>query len=213
MLTLGEYFHRYILFNTQKYQWLIEILTRLNISIERIASFGCGEGYETLALMCMLEAREAIGIDKNHHNIENAKNTLENIRQIILAKDVPDDAPDFLKRLSFEEVVKFYQGNITEPTPLQSNYNIAFCDHVLYHIWLDQGGPENTQKAINEMARVVGTSGVIAIREPTKCIGEQVFEIDFKPLFRSAQLKLKHIKPEKLEQGQITQYLCLKKGS
>ena len=213
MLELGEYFHRYILIDTQKYQWLIETLTKLNLQIEKIANFGCGEGRETFTLMCMLKAREGIGVDKNHQSIKNAEGTLETIKQIILAKGVSNDAPDFLKKLYSEEIVKFYWGNIIEPTPLQSSYDIAFCDHVLYHIWLDQGGQENTQKAIKEMARVVGASGVVVISEPTKCTGKQTFEIDFKPLFKPAHLKLVYVQIEELEQGQVTHYLCLKEST
>lgn len=36
---------------------------------ERIANFGCGNGFETLALVCALGANEAIGIDKDGEKI------------------------------------------------------------------------------------------------------------------------------------------------
>lgn len=215
MENFDEYFQTYIL--TGKYQWLVKPLGKLNVHINRIADFGCNDGKETLALMWLLEADEAIGIDKDNKNISNAKSELEHI-QTIMWKDesegiISNNAPRILKNSAIKDVVKFYDRDITQPTPLESNYfDLAFCNFTLYHIWLNQGGRDRVREAINQMSRIIRLGGVVAIREPTKLTDEQAL-IDFKPLFKSAQLKLKHIQIEELEQGQqITQYLCLKES-
>jgi len=191
MLGLGEYFQTYILFQREKYQWLMRPLAELKTQVQRIANFGCGEGRETLALMCILGAYEASGVDKDEQNIKNAQNTLKTIQSIIRARGLPNDAPIFLRGPCLEEVVKFYPVDIAKrPTDLPSNYyDFAFCDFVLYHIWLDQGGEDKTQTAIREMVRVVRLGGVVAAREPTQRIGESAFEIDFGPLFERNGLK------------------------
>jgi trans-aconitate methyltransferase len=127
MMELDEYLRKNILLQEEKYQWLIEHLTKLDVQVGRIADFGCGEGRETLALMCLLEASEAAGVDKDTQSIRNAQGTLKNIQNIILAKGVPNDAPDFLRKASIEEVVKFYPEDITKTTQLlHKYYDIAF---------------------------------------------------------------------------------------
>lgn len=213
MMGLGEYFWKHILLQKEKYQWLIEYLTKLDVQVERVANFGCGEGRETLALMCLLNASEAAGVDEDAQSIRNAQGTLETIQNIILAKGVPNNAPGFLQRASIEEVVKFYPGDITEATQLLSNYyDIAFCDYVLYHIWLDQGGESSVQEAIEEMARVVKLGGLVAAREPTRRTDEQTFSINFRPLFARAGLKPVHVAEIALECGQETKHIYSKES-
>jgi SAM-dependent methyltransferase len=213
-MELSEYIRKYILLQEEKYQWLIERLIKLDVQVERIADFGCGEGRETLALMYLLEASEAAGVDKNAQSIRNAQGTLKTIQNIILAKGVPNDAPGFLRKASIEEVVKFYPGDIMEATKLPSNYyDIAFCDYVLYHIWLDQGGESSAQKAIEEMARVVKLGGLVAAHEPTRRTGEQTFDINFRPLFERADLKPVHVVEIAFELGQNTEHIYLKESA
>jgi ubiquinone/menaquinone biosynthesis C-methylase UbiE len=214
MLELGEYFQTYILLQREKYQWLMRPLAELKVQIQRIANFGCGEGRETLALMCMLGACEASGVDKEKQNIRNAQSTLKTIQNIIWARGLPSDAPVFLRRPCLEEVVKFYPVDIAKrPTDLPSNYyDFAFCDFVLYHIWLDQG-EDKTQTAIREMVRVARLGGVVAAREPTQRIGESAFEIDFGPLFKRSGLKPIHVEPIPFDCGQDTEYLYLKEST
>ena len=118
--------------------------------------------------MCILEARQAAGVDKDDGSIRNARSTLAIIQNIALAKGVPLDAPSFLREPALKEVVQFYTADITEPTELPPDYyDIAFCDYVLNHIWLDKGEAA-TQGAIEEMARVVRPGGLVAAHEPTQ---------------------------------------------
>ena len=212
MLGLGEYFQTYILLPREQYQWLMRPLAELEIQAQRIANFGCGDGRETLTLACMLRACEAAGVDKDEQNIRNAQSTLKTIQNIIWVKGSPNDAPIFLRQPCLEEVVRFYPVDIAnKSTDLPSNYyDFAFCDFVLYHIWLDQGGENKTQTAIREMVRVVRSGGVVAAREPTRRTGKPAFEMDFEPLFERNGLKPIHVEPTLFECGQNTEYLYLK---
>jgi len=214
-MELSEYFKTYILRQPEKYEWLLRALAELKIQIHQIANFGCGEGEETLTLACMLRVREATGIDKDEDEIKirNAQSTLKHIQNIIWNKDVPNDAPDFLRQSSLEDVVKFYRADITKKsTDLPSNYyDLAFCHFVLHHIWLDQGGEDATRTAIREMARVVKIGGVVAACELTRRTGKEIFEINFKPLFEANGLIPIHVELKLFESDQeVTKYLYIK---
>jgi len=211
MIGLSEYFQKHILLRREEYQWLIEPLAALNLKIGRLADFGCGEGQETLLLMCMLNAGEGVGIDKCDQSIRNAQNTLRTIQDIIWVKGAPNDAPVFLKKSHLEEVVKFYTRDITEPIQLPPDYyDIAFCNYVLYHIWLDQGGEDKTRKAIHELLQIVRPGGVIAVCEPTQHTGGPIFSIGFRPLFERIDLALVHVEEIAFEGGQNTEYIYIK---
>jgi len=211
---LEKYFRENILLDKEKYQWLVKRVAELNVQVRRIASFGCGQGQETFALAWMLGASEAAGVDKEAQNVHNAHSTLKTIQSIIWAKGVPNEAPAFLKAYHLEQAVQFYQGDFVKRTQLLSDYyDIAFCDFVLYHIWLDQGGESKTQEAVNEMTRVVRPGGIIATREPTQRTGKLTFNIDFKPAFNRAGLKLVYMGEVKREgNNDETKYLCMKEG-
>lgn len=216
--------------STKKEQlhWLVEWLVELHVQVEKVASFGCNIGTETLALMWALGASEAVGIDKDEESIDQAQSTFiyiqDEIKRIRRAlqyyRDLPEDLETwwdvavpslFKEELLRDGSVEFLVRDITESTGLQSDcYDVAFCDSVLYHIWLDQGGEEKTQRAIEEMARVVRLGGVVAACEPTQSTDEPTFDIDFRPLFGQAGLKPIHVKEKAHERGRRTEYLYLK---
>ena len=215
MESLGEYFHKHILLQKEKYEWLLKPLAELNMHVQRIANFGCSEGQETLTLMCMLGASEAIGIDMDEQNIRNAQSTLKIIQNIIWARGVPNDAPGFLKSPHLEEVVKFYPLDITSKvTNLPANYyDFVFCDFVLHKIWRDQGGRNETQTAIQEMVRVARSGGLIAAREPTQLLGDKTFEVDFGALFEKNGLRSIYIEQMPFEHGHYTKYVYSKENT
>lgn len=212
----------HLLHEKQELQWLIEQNVR---HADKVADFGCGGGKKTLALMWALGASEAVGIDIE--DITPAQSMLKGIRHEITVirsklrscRDIPEDdlmwwnsVPDFLKRLPPEECIKFCQGNITKPTGLESDYyDIAFCHHVLHHIWFDQT-QEDAQFAIREMARVVKPDGLVAAFEVLQYSDKP--KLDFRPLFERAGLERVHTKEteESYSQGQriVTEYLYKK---
>lgn len=154
---------------------------------EKVANFGCHIGGETLALMWLLDAQEAVGLDIEADNIRQAQDTLnhlrEDIRQAQLAiqygqADISEEdrdwwsrMPHFLTRQIFEEEfsLEYRTCDITKPTGLPDNYyDLAFCDFVLHHIWYDEIQDHEGQRvqfAVHEMARVVKPAGIVAARE------------------------------------------------
>ena len=212
-MRLGEFFNKSVFPCRENYRWLIESLASLKLKVERIADFGCGNGLETLLLMCVLNACEGVGIDKCEDNIRNAQDDIETIQNIILAKGVEYDAPAFLKS-GVESSVRYYVRDITEPTLLTSDYyDIAFCNRVLYHIFLGDG--ENKSKAqsvVDELRRIVKPGGVVAMCEPTLRTRMGSFCADFKPFFEKANLTPVHIKVRELEYGTDTEYIYVKES-
>lgn len=217
-MTVDEYFQEFILLQWKdKYRWLIERLRKLNVQVGSIADFGFGNGEGTLALMWELEACEGAGVDIDCQNIRDAQGILEGIhqrQQVDRANGIPCAAPGFLRQ-SIKQAVEFHVGDITKRTQLKcGRYDIAFCNCVLYHIWLDQGRESSAQQAIEEMARVVKLGGLVAAREPTlHTTGEAKFEIDFRPLFEGAGLRLKHIVEVAVECGHNTEYIYLEESA
>jgi hypothetical protein len=181
----------------------IEWLTDRVAQADRIANFGCNRGRETLALFWALGAHEALGIDIDSSNIDAARAALLTIKQDTLTvaqrlQGYPDDfvewwnatIPGFLnsKILQLEPIEVFVVGDISQRTKLLSNhYDIAFCQYVLHHVWLDKG-KEHAGLAIGEMARVVRSGGTVAACEPIQLPDAQ--KLDFRPLFEQAGLKL-----------------------
>jgi SAM-dependent methyltransferase len=207
-----------LLHRKQQLQWLIE----QNVCAKKVASFGCGDAYEPLALMWALGASEAVGIDLD---IEMAQDTLANMRQAVkttlINLDCSIDVPEYvlvwrdnsvlnsLKRLLKEEYIKFFLRDITKSTGLQPDYyDIAFCEFVLYHIWFDQERENpraDTQSAIREMARVVRPGGKVAAFECVQFSDKP--RVSFKELFRQAGLKEIYTKERVAESG--SQERCL----
>lgn len=214
-------------------QWLMA----QNVRAEKVVNFGCNIGIETLALMWVLGANEAIGIDKNETFICQAQNTLTNLKDDIVKmqrmlhsfpQTIPErdktwwsgEIPDFLKTdlLREEFRLDFRVCDITEPVGLPSSYyDLAFCDFVLHHIWFDserENAQDDTQFAINEMTRVVKPSGVVAAYELIQFSDKP--KLDFRSLFEQAGLEIVHTREIAVETTlhgpEITaEYLCGKR--
>lgn len=211
----------------QKLQWLVEH----NITAEKVVNFGCSTGSETLALMWMLGASEAIGLDINEGNIQQAQNTLASVQKEMrkiwqMLSYYPseiahndrtwwnNEVPDFLKAmLRGVYNVTYVVGDITQPTGLpQGYYDVAFCDHVLYHIWYDEkrkNAEGDTQFAIKEMARVVRPGGIVAISEPLQLPDKP--KLDFGKLFEKVGLKIlprSHKVNSLGEHKTVAEYIC-----
>jgi SAM-dependent methyltransferase len=169
---------------------------------ERIADFGCGNGFETLALICALGANEAIGIDKDGEMIRQARQYLEMIKEKVqlifvsvyhrpyLRSWWENKVPDSLKGLreEFSETsVVFIEADIAKPiAELGSDcFDLAYCRRVLYHIREDQGKGE-VKFAISQMARVVGSGGWVVAVEPV--VSSDGKPYDFRRFFKQAKL-------------------------
>lgn len=154
---------------------------------EKVANFGCHIGGETLALMWLLDAQEAVGLDIEADSISQAQDTLgylrENIEQTrrtiqFNLKGVSEEdrvwwsgLPYFFTHRVLEDdfSLEYRICDITQPTDLPNNYfDLAFCDFVLHHIWYDEmreNAGQDTKFTVNEMARVIKPGGIVAARE------------------------------------------------
>lgn len=211
----------------QNFKWLID----LEIQACTVANFGCSIGIETLALMWALGANEGVGLDKDELAINQALSTLRNIREDITRItrlisyyaqriseeekrwwqfEVPQFIRDDMARENFK--VNYLFQDITEPTKLQSDYyDLAYCDFVLHHIWYDNigtGGRNDTKFAIGEMARVIKSSGVIAITELLQHSDKP--KLDFRTLFEECGLNIVFENAVETNQGLYANYLCKK---
>jgi len=215
----------------QQLQWLVEH----NIRAEKIANFGCNIGGETLALMWVLGAREAIGLDIDEEEIRQAQDTLVSVQEEMQRiwrmlsyypnEIAPDDktwwnneVPNFFKKalLQGESNVTYVVSDITQPTGLpQDYYDVAFCDFVLHHIWYDdkrENAEGDTQFAVKEMARVVKPSGIVAASELLQFSDKP--KLDFGKLFEKAGLKIFHMREYEANgptgNGTVAEYICKK---
>jgi len=182
----------------------LEWLMKLNVPGKRVVDFGCADGSETFALMWMLRATEAIGIDSDIHRAERR---LQEIRQAVAESLVTlqtyvsgsypgtvtdedrswwkGEVPDFLKEKRFPA---FRKADMTNPTDLQwlfsERFDLAYCCFVLYHIRDD--GEHRVKSAIEQMARVVRSGGWVVAVEPVK--DPDSTRLDFRGLFESSEL-------------------------
>lgn len=201
-------------------------LNMLNIQADKVADFGCQIGGETLALMWLLGASEGVGLDISENHIQRARDDLDELNDAIrdtwqslqyYSDDISevdkiwwyDSVPNFLKRDLASKQVTFLVQDITLPTGLQREYyDVAFCNYVLHHIWLEEreDSEMRTVSAIREMARVVNKSGFVAICERFEFPDTLVLE--FRKLFRLAELTIVHEE----ERDGIGKYVCRKSG-
>jgi ubiquinone/menaquinone biosynthesis C-methylase UbiE len=182
---------------------------------ERIADFGCGNGFETLALICALGTNEAIGIDKDGEIIRQARELLDLVKEkiqaifvsvyhraypqswweskvpdplkgLILSKIPRSDIPDPFREELSKTSVAFTEADIAKPiAELGSDFDLAYCRKVLYQIW-DKQGEDDVKFAINQMARVVKNGGwVVAVEFAVSRDGRPY---DFRRFFKQAKL-------------------------
>jgi len=220
-----------LLIRIQQLQWLIEH----NVKAEKVANFGCNIGGETLALMWTLGASEAIGIDIDRNNIQQAQSTLVSMQDEMIRiwrmlscypnEITPDDkawwnneVPDFIKKAMLQKRanVTYLVNDITQATELpQDYYDIAFCDFVLHHIWYSDKRKDaegDTQFAVKEMARVVKAGGTVATRELLQFSDKP--KLDFEKLFEKAGLRMLHKNEFEVDglqgHGIVAEYICKK---
>jgi SAM-dependent methyltransferase len=183
---------------------------------ERIADFGCGNTFETLALVCALGANEAIGIDKDGGEIRKARDHLEmvkdNVKAIFaLAYQRPDaqswwksKVPTPLKGLISSTILDFHipgplreglnktsvdfiEADIAQTiTELGSDCFNLACCRRVLYQIWDKQGEDDVKSAVNQMARVVKNGGWVVAVEPT--VSRDGRPYDFRRFFKQAKL-------------------------
>jgi SAM-dependent methyltransferase len=189
--------------------WLLD----LNEKYDSIVNFGCNIGFETLALMWLLTAREAVGVDKDGSHIDQARSLHRDIQQdiqsiqmaLLYNRDLPSEFRSELQ--SYVEDLKnlpfptFVEGDMTKTTGLPSDhFDLAYCERVLYHIRCDKSrrAEDNVLSAIQEMVRVVKPGALVVAIEPNTCSPDDNATVELRPSFERFGLS-----PFKLENRAI----------
>jgi SAM-dependent methyltransferase len=192
----------------------IERLVELREKYARIADLGCGSGERTIALMLRLQAVKIVAIDKEQSKIDQVFATmvaqrLEPIQQQVQRiRQIFDSDDQIISRLSegIKAEAEYYveeYGNIPTPdyrlgditkgkdsTGLQgSYYDLAYCQSVLYHIYCDERGTShvNTRLAIQEMARICRSGGLVVAYEPNVCSQDDDTPVELRQLFEERE--------------------------
>ena len=183
---------------------------------ESIADFGCGDGWETIALVMKLNASVAIGIDKEQTLIDTARIMVDEIcrqleanRQLVspirailanpahfshLSVDVRSKAISLINKYEKLSLPSYQRGDITngeKDTGLPPNhFALVFCKDVLYHIYCAENSPTVPiiRAAIQEVARVAKPGGLVAIDEPYTCSPNDDRQVELKSYFLQAGL-------------------------
>lgn len=155
----------------------IQKLPELHVSGARVAHFGCAVATETLALIWVLDAIEAYGIDRDISRAEV---------KLALLKDWMSESsaalpytssdnylwwkhalPAFLREGRYPHLVQ--EQDVAHPTkPYQlpeSHFDIACCSNLLCQIH-DSQGEDDVRQALEEMRRVVRIGGWLVVDEP-----------------------------------------------
>lgn len=194
---------RIVIATVKFYEHEVGRFQALGCGFDRIANFGCGSGFETFALNCLLNAKEAVGIDKNLNSIAGARDMVQgffqDLKNINYALHQHQDIPEPLQSEA-ETILANYWGrawpsfevaDFTKATCLPADsFDLVYCERTLYHIACDGVEParNNALCAIKEMARVAKLGGLVAAVEPKTCSPDDGRPLQLAPLFLQAGL-------------------------
>jgi len=181
----------------------------------RIIDFGCAGGYESLALMWILNAEEVVGVDRDITDCEEMLNQLKiklvNTQQALpYAHTSPEDrnwwkkeVPIFLKENNYPV---FIQGDISKPINIipDSDFDLAYCSNVLNHVFT-QYGIEGLKNSAGQMKRVTKSNGFIVASEPNAILSSRDrSHIDFESIFIQEGLKIIKIERNEYSSTYVT---------
>lgn len=170
--------------SVERHRWKTDWLLNLSLDFTSVVNFGCSIGYETLSLLWLLDAQEAVGVDKEQSSIDQARSMvrsfLEDIeairRTLYYATEIPEGLRSQVDTL-LDECGKrvppsFVVADMTNRTDLPTDhFDLAYCERVLYHIACGDAKSvmSDVLFAVEEMARVTKPGGLIVAIEPNTC--------------------------------------------
>jgi SAM-dependent methyltransferase len=190
-----------VLSSIDQYKIRVNWILDLEFRFDRIANFGCSIGSETLALLWLLSAKEAVGIDKNKSKIQQAHELIGEIKSIRKTlshsahgiSEIPD--VKYFREYIEGPLPSFEVADITEKTSLPDNYfDLVYCERFLYHIACDdnQVAEDNVLSAIQEIERVMKFGGLIVAIEPVTCSPDNERPVQLDQFFcRTSLIKLR----------------------
>jgi len=138
----------------------LEWLTPLTTCVDRLVTFGCWSS-EPFALMWTLDGVEVIVVELSEGNLAKARAESDTLERLSLVGTHP--AFGCMDGRS----VQFIVGDMTQtPAAPSGRFDLAYCEDVLYQIYLESAALTGVQAAVNEMARVVKPGGWIIAVEP-----------------------------------------------
>jgi SAM-dependent methyltransferase len=187
------------------HRWCIDWLRGLDRRFSSVLNAGCNIGHETISLLWLLGAANAIGIDIDAQVIRQANDRIEalveDIRQLRGAIDRKIPMPAFmeervlslLKDYGHLALPTYRVADITKDIDLPtSSYDLVYCHKVLYLL----ACPTDTQSsratalsAIRDLADLLITEGLFVAIEPLTCSPDDTTSVDLSELFSAAGLR------------------------
>jgi len=131
----------------------------------KIADFGCGDGYTTLAIMLELDASECIGVD--HY----AQHQLDEIKDAIINDSLPSDLQEPIQKLTNgERYPTFLREDIVIGESLPRNLDLAYCKKLLGNIYTGEynnsiKADDGVNRAISNIIKTIKLGGQLCLVE------------------------------------------------
>lgn len=159
---------------------VLQWLASPNVPRQTIAHLGCHIGFQSMAIVKVLNPSELYAVDLDDQAIDQAQNffarVLENCAALAAiaanSENLPtnflrwwDAVPEILRDAG---PIHFMCADITKATPLPASYfDLVYSDHVLDHIW-HASGEQGVRNAVSEMNRLARPgSGLVVADVPT----------------------------------------------
>lgn len=199
----------------EDYRYKVEWLLQLRPSYKAVANFGCNIGYETIALSWLLNAEEAIGIDKDANSIRQAQSKVRTIEEdtrstsqyfhygLIQDNNAREAVQNLLQLFSCKVLPSFVENDAANAVDLKDNhFDLVYCERFLYHFTCakELSTREQIIGVVQEMKRVTKPGGFIIAIEPRICSPDGQRPVDLTGIFDQVGL-------EKVDVGQISPHI------
>jgi SAM-dependent methyltransferase len=188
----------------EDYRYKVEWLLQLCPAYKAVANFGCNIGHETIALSWLLNAEEAIGIDKGANHIRQAQSKVRTIVEdtrstnqylhydLIQDNDAREAVQNLLQLFSGKVAPIFVENDAANAVDLKDNhFDLVYCERFLYHFACatERNTQEQIVSVVQEMKRVTKSGGLITAIEPRICSPADQRPVDLTRIFDQVGLE------------------------